>query len=314
MTQTLLFDTAFSREQAHGLAWEVETHHFGCLLGAKMDLTPQHILRGAASFARGEVSHLMIDVIISGGLRGKAEGRDFVARANDLLIYDLAQVSLTIIDEPTLLVSWIVPRTMFGEQRDPASLHGLVLEHGSPVARLLGSHLRELMNCSPLLSKSEVQAFGEATAALLGRALAPFHSSEPGPDCGTALLTRLCMYIERSLALQDLSPTLLCKQFGVSRTVLYRLFEPVGGVAGYIRRRRLLNARKRLLDPQAKHLQVSQIAHMHGLDPNTFSRVFTQAFGMTPREARNLGLSAVLLPSSESDAPEQAHLDWFRML
>lgn len=76
---------------------------------------------------------------------------------------------------------------------------------------------------------------------------------------------------------------------GVSRSRLYRIFEPLGGVASYIRRQRLLRTRDALSDI-ADTRSISRIAEEWGfVDASAYSRTFEHEFGISPKEARDIG-------------------------
>ncbi|WAP71367.1 AraC family transcriptional regulator [Jiella pelagia] len=75
---------------------------------------------------------------------------------------------------------------------------------------------------------------------------------------------------------------------GLSRSTLYRLFEPFGGVAAYILERRLEQAYRALGDSRDLRL-IGTIAHGLGFaGESQFSRSFRQRFGRTPSEVRRL--------------------------
>jgi transcriptional regulator GlxA family with amidase domain len=72
-----------------------------------------------------------------------------------------------------------------------------------------------------------------------------------------------------------------------SRRKLYHLFERYGGVAHYIRSRRLAACHAAIVDPLETR-QIYTIAYDHGFtDPAVFSRLFRAEFGYSPSEARN---------------------------
>ena len=72
-----------------------------------------------------------------------------------------------------------------------------------------------------------------------------------------------------------------------SRASLYRLFEPVGGVACYIRSRRLVRARNELTAPGLQDRRIGPIAYRAGFQSiAAFNRAFRQAYGETPRSIR----------------------------
>lgn len=103
---------------------------------------------------------------------------------------------------------------------------------------------------------------------------------------GVGLMERARRYIRQNLDSPDLTPESLCQELATSRTRLYQLFEPSGGVLHHIRRRRLLAAHAALCDPANKK-RILDIAETAGFDsPAHFSRAFKLEFGYSPREAR----------------------------
>ncbi|MHC2089024.1 helix-turn-helix transcriptional regulator [Methylobacterium sp. CM6244] len=87
------------------------------------------------------------------------------------------------------------------------------------------------------------------------------------------------------MASESLGIDTLITQFGLSRATLYRLFEHEGGVASYIRERRLLRAMK-LLGAAGGRPRISSVAYATGFsDEKTFSRAFRRRFGFLPSEA-----------------------------
>ena len=85
----------------------------------------------------------------------------------------------------------------------------------------------------------------------------------------------------------------------MSRASLYRLFEPVGGVACYIRTRRLARARQELTMPGLQDRRIGTVAYRAGFQNIlAFNRAFREAYGETPRDARNPDASPVLAPTT----------------
>jgi AraC-like DNA-binding protein len=95
--------------------------------------------------------------------------------------------------------------------------------------------------------------------------------------------------IDSRLTDRNLSSKMLCAALGVSRSRLYRLFEPLGGIASYIRKQRLLRTRDALSDI-ADGRSISRIAEQWGfVDASAYSRTFRHEFGISPKEARDIG-------------------------
>ena len=79
----------------------------------------------------------------------------------------------------------------------------------------------------------------------------------------------------------------------MSRSNLYRLFEDTGGVARYIQRERLLEARAVLSDSNNTQI-ISAIAEdLCFADASSFTRAFKREFGYAPSEARYAALSGL---------------------
>lgn len=127
-----------------------------------------------------------------------------------------------------------------------------------------------------------------ATTSLLAACLSPSrdHLVEAQRVIEAVIMERASKIVAKSLADPGLTPDALCRDLGVSRSQLYRIFEPVGGVWSYIRRKRLVRTRDMLADISDSR-PISAIAEAWGFtDPSTFSRMFRREFGITPREAR----------------------------
>ncbi|CAN7280734.1 helix-turn-helix domain-containing protein [Phyllobacterium sp. LjRoot231] len=105
-----------------------------------------------------------------------------------------------------------------------------------------------------------------------------------------ALMERVRRFVQRNLNSSDLTPDTLCRELGISRTRLYQLFEPSGGVLHYIQKRRLLSAHAALSN-SANRQQIIEIAAAVGFTSAAhFSRAFSKEFGYSPREARNVAV------------------------
>lgn len=133
---------------------------------------------------------------------------------------------------------------------------------------------------------------------------------------GVALMERARRYIQTHLDAPDLTPDVMCRALGVSRSRLYQLFEPSGGVAHYIQRRRLLAAHAALSDP-VDIRRIIDIAEAVGFNSSAnFSRAFSKEFGYSPREARNA--EAWLRPVHSNSLAEHEKAgsfeDWLKAL
>lgn len=97
---------------------------------------------------------------------------------------------------------------------------------------------------------------------------------------------RALRFIEANFTNQNLTAAVLAQNLGLSDRYLQRIFASNGeNVSGFIRRRRIVEACKRLDRRGESHASIQIIAYETGFsDPAHFSRVFRQHTGMSPLE------------------------------
>jgi AraC-like DNA-binding protein len=142
------------------------------------------------------------------------------------------------------------------------------------------------------MTVADVPVLVNSITALLNAALEPCRSrtQEVADVVASSLLDKARRYIHANLKSPDLDPDTICAAMQMSRRKLYYLFERRGGVASYIRRRRLLACHDAIVDA-ADHRFVSTIAYEYGFtNAAQFSRNFLAEFGYSPTEAREFNL------------------------
>ena len=264
---------------------------------------PARFARTRPVIAAGGLDALAVRLVQRGFLQGDAAGAPFLVQPSDILVLDLAQPSnfasapSTETQEVTL---WLPRDSMSVHGTDEDTLHGVVLHGSSPGGAVVGAALAALAQHAGGMNVREMDALAGGTIGLIASALGPeLHKRRPSIGPTAATLARIRRFIEAHLA----SPV-LAGEFGLSRSALYRLFEPVGGVAGYIRRERLRRVFRDITSPEFANLRLSQLASRWGLrDQTTFSRAYRQVFGMTPREARAAALAHRAPVKLSTDGP-----------
>ena len=258
----------------------------------------QRFRRTSETIARSGVDHLILQLYVTGGFDGLAGVRPIRVRAGDICLFDLAQTletTATAFENVTL----VVPRPMFGSHLLRVDdLHGLVLPGSGVIARLLAGHLGALLEFAPRMTLDECQSVIEGTVSLLAACLRNelerVESDTEHSVAASPSLIRIRQHIEASLASEELSATSIAAHFGLSRASLYRLFAPVGGIAEYIRSRRLHRAFFDLANSGARGPRISEVARRWQLGTDAhFTRSFKAAYGITPRAAREAALLGV---------------------
>ncbi|WP_052950418.1 helix-turn-helix domain-containing protein [Devosia limi] len=159
----------------------------------------------------------------------------------------------------------------------------------SGLGQLLADYMLDLDRRLPMLTEAELPSLLAATRAMVLACITadPDRLMEAQRPIEATLLERAKQLIQENLLSPALGADELCRQLGVSRSRLYRLFEPLGGVVRYIRCRRLLDAHVALCDANDDR-RIADIAAERGfVDAAEFSRAFKREFGYRPRDARN---------------------------
>jgi AraC-like DNA-binding protein len=170
------------------------------------------------------------------------------------------------------------------------------------LADLLSDYLLGLIRVLPTLPDSKVLPVAEATRSLVAACIAPSLGGlvEAENPAQAALIERAYRIVRENLASPEFGPAVMCRLMGVSRSKLYRLFEPCGGIARVIQYERLLEAHRRLTDP-IHCWPVNVVAFDVGFsDHSTFSRAFRREFGYSPSDARPRGLAETTVVHARS--------------
>lgn len=182
------------------------------------------------------------------------------------------------------LVMMFLPRTWESIRSSKITANGAALN-------FLADYMLLLHRSVHYLRAEDIPYIVKATASLCAATFAPSKDnlSQAQGAVDAVLTTRIHKVVTEMLADRDLTPDKLCHKVGVSRSHLYKILEPVGGVSSYIRRKRLLRTRDMLAD-RSNDRTISGIAEEWGFtDASAYSRMFKSEFGLSPKDARELG-------------------------
>ena len=99
---------------------------------------------------------------------------------------------------------------------------------------------------------------------------------------GRQLIDYIDRFIDEHIA-EEISVVRLCDELNIGRTQLYELTRPtVGGIASYIKRRRLEKAKMLIKSGKMSVTEVSEAVGF--IDYNYFLRVFKQEYGISPKK------------------------------
>ncbi|MFZ6763505.1 helix-turn-helix transcriptional regulator [Pseudoroseomonas sp. WGS1072] len=227
-----------------------------------------------------------------GGMRG--EGTPGAARVLDLaapFASRSGEVRFTSLSLPRDLLDGLLPPPAAG-------WHGV--QPDGALGTLFRDHLLALRRALPAVTAAEAPFLARATAELLAAALSPGRErlERARAPAEAALLHRARRLMRARLHEPQFRPEALALALGLSRSSLYRLFAPLGGVAAELQRLRLERAHALLGDPAAPR-RVGAVAFACGFAGEAqFSRAFRRAYGCAPREvlAERGGAAATAAP------------------
>jgi len=222
--------------------------------------------------------------------------------AGSIAVLDLGQAN-ALTSENSVSITLTVPRETLdcccpGVER----LHGTRI--GTGLSGLLADHMRSLYRHLPKIGEAEADSVVEGTIALVSACLAPssrrLGEARAVIDC--TLFDRARRHIEARLDDPHLTPTAICAAVGASRSNLYHLFRHSGGVAHYVRERRLRCIYAALRAPTERR-RIAELAYSYGFTSAAhFSRAFRELFGCSARDVRDLARTRALSLPREATA------------
>jgi AraC-like DNA-binding protein len=247
------------------------------------------------------LDHVAISLLLNGTVAVQADGTPSEAEAGDILLLDLQlpmRLTLGAQGRMTSLFTLWVPRAQLtAEFGGRPALHGLIGKGNLPGIFVAAAALRALLSQLDVVAAEELDELAAGIVALVGRAVSSCATSigqRPTQSAPLESFVTLCRYVEDNLTARDLDAAKLAATFGLSRATLYRLFAPVGGVASFIRARRLARACRELTMPGLQNRRIGPIAYQAGFHSiAAFNRAFRTVYGKTPRDVRKtVGRSA----------------------
>jgi AraC-like DNA-binding protein len=258
--------------------------------------------RPPALIARSPIDNVEFFLCREGSVAADYDGASVTIEAGDLAFVDYRK-PVTSHASAFASVALSLTRDKVPSLFRSGEMHGVVLRANQPVTRLLAHAL------DGLLATIEHLSVAQAEAAIAGFLLL---AKQAWIDASTAAAAENTLVLDRAVALlaanvshPAMTPDKLAERVGVSRTSLYRLFAPYGGVASYRLKLRLDASLKALLDRSSKSVNISNIALQHGFTSHTsFSRAFRARFGRTPGD---------IARAMQSRPAGQSYTSWLKL-
>ena len=258
------------------------TYQIGDLVTQRSLLSTQRIRRDRRRVDAGP-DHYMVQLYRSGRFQGDIGAKALSATRGTVTFIGRRQVLDGMIDRADF-IGIAVPRTR---------LHGLPLEKQDLLFdaarnRLLAARILDIYRQLPTTGADAAPALADAFVALLHRVLDTSQASDvlEGRELDGGLFALARTIVQEHLSRPTLSPEFIAGQMQISRTTLYRLFEPEGGVMHFVQGQRLEAVRDALADPMEKRT-ISRLAEVFAFNTiSQLSRSFRNRYGVPPRAWR----------------------------
>jgi len=230
-------------------------------------------------------------ILVAGNYMMMQNGREVYLQPGDITLYDATRPHRIQCpaDFTKLIIS--IPRKLFRD-RVPGIDHCTALHiPGTAGSGLIASNfLRSLAGQTDHLNADEFFTLSGHALDLLTLAVASVRPVDYALSRSRIMtINRIKAFIEQRLADSAIDSNSIASGVGLSSRYINDLFADQGtSLMRYVRKRRLENCRKDMLDPLHAGYRVSDIAFRWGFnDFSHFSRAFKQQFGCSPRELRH---------------------------
>ncbi|MGV0908545.1 helix-turn-helix domain-containing protein [Martelella sp. FOR1707] len=276
----------------------------------------QAFSRSRAQIGRDGIDNYMVQIFRTGRCHARSPGGDITLDAGDICIFDNTE-PLDTINEDFDLMALAIPRSRLAPLlHDPDGQHYRRVRGDIPLARLFRSHVMDVYRMAPTMNAEDgpqvFSALVHFLAAVIngGRDL----TGDQKTLLRKSLMQEVRQHIDNNLDSDKLTVEDISARFGMSRSRLYAHFEPHGGVAAFVRQRRLASAYQKLTDPLAPQPKINIVATSVGFQSESaFIKAFRRQYGMTPGEARRQPHVGAAL-SSNAAASKYIWSDWYTRL
>lgn len=209
-----------------------------------------------------------------------------VCGSGSMILIDTAR-PIRITDDGAAAIRLTLPRALARlKPEELHGLHGLLVDGQKAAGRFLSAQLEILFDLSPSMEPKDMHGFGEIAAMVLSSALRVATAPKSKPWVAEDLsVASIRAFVEANLSDAALSPSRICSEFGISRSVLYRAVEPLGGIASLIRNERLKRARSLLEGSSLRRGTIAGVSAAVGFSSEAvFSRAFRARYGVSPSD------------------------------
>lgn len=241
----------------------------------------------------GPVPSVFLGLQMTGSSLVIQDGKEAVLRPGELVLYD-STLPFTLVDLEGVRQHKIrIPVENLALPRDLLQqVLAVILGPGQPVADLAAAYFQHIASRSDLFSHPGSEAVSRPGIELL-RALIATHVEAAAitkASMQATLQLRILAYVRAHLGDPTLNAAQIAAEHHISVRHLYNVLAVADiSLGDWIRTQRLEACRNELAGPGAGLVTISSVAQRWGFrDPSSFGRLFRAAYGLSPREWREV--------------------------
>ncbi|MEU8709725.1 helix-turn-helix domain-containing protein [Streptomyces sp. NPDC048565] len=241
---------------------------------------------------KDEEPAVFLGLQVSGTSLVAQNGRECVLRPGEFAVYESIKPYTLLFDKGVDHHFLRFPRAALAlPDRLLRETSTLGLGSGDPLSRLAFTYFSQLAASDALHQGARTGAVFEPSVELLRAVLTSQYnnSSLVKEPLEATLSLRITQYVREHLADPDLSPARIAAAQNISVRHLYAVLSRSGiSLGDWIRARRLAECRRELADPSRPSRAIAAVGRRWGfVNASHFSKVFKQAYGVTPRDWRD---------------------------
>lgn len=264
----------------------VEAHRFGRMNVFERALSGVEHRRDKTRVRRDGFDHFTLQYLRGGTFHGGALGAERRLSPGDIILFDLTRPQRTRLESARTVTVSLSRELVEAAAPEASRYHGQILPEAASglLGDLMGSLARRAGATTPDNAANIARALTELLAGTLGQVRLDDEAS--GSVIADLRRRRAEAFIEARLNDPSLGVSAVARGAGLSRSALYRLFEPMGGVAQHILSRRLERLSAALRNPSETR-SVTTLTFDHGFASESHcSRAFRGTFGLPPGRYR----------------------------
>lgn len=217
-------------------------------------------------------------------------GEIISAKKNSIFLMDMGKPTESFASA-SVCRSIVLPKSLFAQFNiNPNTLGGAAIHYDDPRFAILSSALDTTFGQLPKLNYKQAGQVGAALSGLVGGIFSsPDEKIAPEAKRFIDSASEYCVmeFIDANLKNPELSIEYISKKLPYSRSSLFRQFSKVGGIARYIKIRRLQRCLMEFTSRRHAAKSINVIAESWGFNnASHFSKIFRQQYGMSPSDAR----------------------------